>query len=77
MTAVIEGSFGVSFPADPAEFLRLLCVLPVRNTFAELLVVLPPAYICVATGGLDVSPSAVLLVVDPVTIVSVAVLEGV
>lgn len=77
MTAIVERCIRGILPADTAQTLFLLRVFPVRDTLAELLVILPAADVGVTGRSLDEGAGAVLLVIDPVSIVRVAVLEGV
>ena len=77
MSAIVKRRIGALVPANAAQALRLLRILPVRDALAELLVVLPAANVRVAGGRLDEGAAAVLLVSDPVAVVRVAVLERV
>ena len=77
MPTVIKRRISRVLPADPAQSLLLLRVLPVRHALTELLIVLPATNIRVARCSLDEGARAVLLVVHPVAVVRVAVLEGV
>jgi hypothetical protein len=77
MATVVERCICGVLPADTAQMLFFLRILPVCNTLAELLIVLPAADVGVTSCSFDEGARAVLLVIDPVSVVRIAVLEGV
>src|SRR5690242_9379716 len=77
MSTVVERRICCVIPANSAQSLLFLRVLPVCDTLTELLVMLPATNICVAGCCLNERSGTVLLVIHPAPVISVTILEGV